>query len=493
MPTTPSHESESAGLQPAARRRMAAANTIFALVLAVVLAGMLHYLSARHYLRTDWSRSQFYALSDRTRLLLDSLEQDVEIVALFPSGHDIFEDLDSLLREYESASSRLRVRRVDPARDLDALAELARTYPLTEDQAVIVVCEGRNRIIPASDLEDLDYSMVQFGQPPERLAFKGEQAISSAIQQVTQGGTPTVYVMSGHGERSVESFERGLGFAQIARIMRQDNMEVRPLSLSEHKAVPEDAAAVLLPGPSRRIPQPELDMLAQYLERGGRMVVLLEAGAVTGLEPMLERWGVRIGPDLVVDPSRTLGGGMVIGAYGRHAITERLGQLASVLYRPRSVEPASPGPESAADRPRAVRLALTTEQAWAEMNPDVRPARFDAGVDGPGPVSVAVAVERGGPAADPAVLIPPTRLVVFGDCTFVANGGIVIGNADLFMSAINWVLDRGELLAIAPKTLDQMRLDLGPRQVRGLAWFLIAGLPLAAAVMGWMVMRVRRS
>lgn len=492
MSTMPPPESESAAPRTAVRRRVAAAHTVFALSMAVVLAGMLHYLSARHYLRVDGSRSQFYALSDRTRLLLDSLAHEVEIVALFPGGHDIFGDLDPLLREYESASPRLRVRRVDPARDLEALAELARTYPLTEDQAVIVACEGRNRIIPASDLEDLDYSMVQFGQAPERLAFKGEQAISSAIQQVAQGRTPVVYVLAGHGERSVESFERGIGYAQIARTMRQDNIDVRPLALAEYKAVPDDAAAVILPGPSRRIPQPELDMLAQYLERSGRMVILLDAGAATGLGPMLERWGVRIGPDLVLDPSRTLGGGLVISAYGRHAITERIGQLASVMYRPRSVEPVSPGPESA-DRPRAIRLALTSEQAWAEMNPDARPARFDADVDAPGPVSVAVAVERGGAAAAAAVPIPPTRLVVFGDSMFIANGGIVSGNADLFMSALNWALDRGELLAIAPKSLDQMRLDLEPKQVRGLGWILIGGLPLAAAMMGGIVMRARRA
>ena len=127
------------------------------------------------------------------------------------------------------------------------------------------------------------------------------------------------------------------------------------------------------------------------------------------------------------------------------------------------------------------------------MNPDARPARFDADVDAPGPVSVAVAVERGGAAAAAAVPIPPTRLVVFGDSMFIANGGIVSGNADLFMSALNWVLDRGELLAIAPKSLDQMRLDLEPKQVRGLGWILIGGLPLAAAMMGGIVMRARRA
>lgn len=474
------------------RRRAARANTVFALALAAALAGMVHYLASRHYVRTDWSRSQFYALSDKTRSLLQSLENDVEIIAMIPSGHDLYADLDPLLREYESASARVRVRRVDPARDLQAVDELARVYPLTEDQAVIVTCQGRNRILPESDLEDMDFSMVSMGQPPQRIAFKGEQAISSAIQQVAKDRTPVVYMLSGHGERSMDSFERGIGYAQIARIMRQDNVDVRPLVLGERKAVPGDASAIVVAGPSRRIPQPELDLLSQYLDHSGRVVILLEAGATTGLGPLLERWGVKIGPDLVLDPSRTLGGGLVVSAYGRHPITERLGQLAAVLYRPQSVEPVAQSPESA-DRPHAVRLALTSDQAWAEMNPEIRPAKYDAEFDRPGPVSVAMAVERGGPGGDPAMNIQPTRLVVFGDAMFVANGGNVSGNADLFMSALNWTLDRSELMAIAPKTPDQMRLDLGPRQVRGLGWILMAGLPLAAALVGWIVMRFRRS
>ncbi len=490
--TTPMPETPPAAPTGTRRRRVARANTVFALALAAALAGMLHYLAARHYVRADWSRSQFYALSDKTRSLLQSLDSEIEIVALVPSGHDLYADLDPLLREYESASSRLRIRRVDPARDLEAVDALAKVYPLTEDQAVIVACQGRHRILPASDLEDLDYSMMSLGQPPQRIAFKGEQAISSAIQQVAKDRTPVVYVLSGHGERSMDSFERGIGYAQIARTMRQDNVDVRPLVLGERKAVPDDASALLLPGPSRRIPQPELDLLSQYLDHSGRMIILLEAGTTTGLGPLLERWGVKIGADLVLDPARTLGGGLVISSYGRHPITERLSQLAAVMYRPQSVEPAAQAPESA-DRPRAVRLALTSDEAWAEMNPDVRPARFDAEFDRPGPVSVAMAVERGGPGGDAPMNLQPTRLVVFGDAMFVANGGIVSGNGDLFMSALNWTLDRGELMAIAPKTPDQMRLDLEPRQVRGLGWILMGGLPLAAALVGWIVMRFRRA
>ena len=42
------------------------------------------------------------------------------------------------------------------------------------------------------------------------------------------------------------------GYSGIARIMRRDNMDVRPLLLAEHGGVPEDCAAIVIAGPDRR-------------------------------------------------------------------------------------------------------------------------------------------------------------------------------------------------------------------------------------------------
>jgi ABC-type uncharacterized transport system involved in gliding motility auxiliary subunit len=495
LPSPDRHPIEAAaGVRRGRRRRFAErANTVSALLLAAAIAGMLQYLTGRHYHRADWSRAKFFSLSEKSRSLAASLTNEVEVIALFPAAHALMQDLDPLLREYEAASRLIRVRRVDPDRDLAAVEALTAEYPLTEDKVLIVSSQGRHRVVPEMELEDLDYSTMNLGQPPRRLAFKGEQAISSAIQQVAHGRTPVVYFLTGHGERSLESFERGVGYAQLARLVRQDNIDVQTLVLGERQRVPDDADAVVVAGPRRRLPQPELDALAQFLDRNGRMVLLLDSQTATGLEPLLERWDVRVGNDQVVDPARTLGGGMAISRYGRHAITDRMGELAAVVYRPRSIEPSGPGADVAeADRPRAIRLALTSDEAWGETNPAQRPPRFDAGQDRPGPVSVAVAVERGSGTPEAGADLSPTRLVVFGDSTFLTNGGMVSGNSDLFMSALNWTLDRHELMAIAPKAPEELRLDLGPRQVRRLGWLLIAGLPLAAAIAGVLVCGARR-
>lgn len=472
----------------------ASANHLTALALAIVLGGMLHYLAARHYARWDWSRSQFYALSEKSKLLLASITDPVSITVLFQSSHEMLPDVDALLREYQAASPHLRVRHVDPERDVGELGALAKTYPITDANVLIFDSKGRHRIVQATDMGEYDYSRTQQGQPPVRIAFKGEQACSSALQQVVSGKTPVVYFLAGHGEPAVESFDRNLGYAQIARMVRQDNVTVRPLLLGERKTLPEDADALVIAGPKRRLPQPELDVISQYLQHDGRVLMLLDAHTTTGLEPLLERWGVRVSEDNVVDTTRTLGGGIVISRYGRHPITDRMGDIAAVMYHPRSVESLPGGGEGdAADKPRATALGLTSDAGWAETDPDRRPPRFDPGLDRAGPICVAVAVERGLAHAVAPADISPTRLVVFGDSLFVANGGLVSGNGDLFMSALNWALDREELMAISPKTPAQMRLDLTPPQIRRLGFLMIGGLPLAIALIGLGVWRLRRA
>jgi hypothetical protein len=59
------------------RRRALRWNAAASLVLATVLAALLHDLAARHYVRCDWSRVGFYRLSPLTTELLDSLREDV--------------------------------------------------------------------------------------------------------------------------------------------------------------------------------------------------------------------------------------------------------------------------------------------------------------------------------------------------------------------------------------------------------------------------------
>ena len=67
------------------------------------------------------------------------------------------------------------------------------------------------------------------------------------------------------------------------------------------------------------------------------------------------------------------------------------------------------------------------------------------------------------------------------------------GGLDLFQSSLNWLLDRKELMAIAPKTVAEYRLVLDARQLMALGWAVIGGLPALIAILGIAVWLRRRA
>ena len=455
----------------------------------------MNYLSFRHYARADWSRSRFYSLSDKTRGLLAGLTNDVQITVFVSPSSDGYQDVLNLLREYQYASARVRVEQVDPHRDIARTEELARQHDVPFANVVVFESAGRTRRVTVEELFETGRESPDPGAAPGGAAFRGEEAFSSAILGLVQGRVPVAYFLEGHGERDPDSADRAEGYSSVAAMVRRDGVEIRKLRLGEAKALPEDADALVIAGPLKRLAQPELDLLRKGIAQNGRMLVLLDAGVETGLESLFEEWGVRFDHDVVVDPARTLTGReLFLTGYGAHPITRGLDGVAAVLYVPRSVMPLDGDRREGrpADRPEVTVLAESSAGGWAESDPDQSPMKFDKDFDRPGPVAVAVAVERG-PAPGLDVQIRPMRLVLFGDSDFVANGALAGANSDLFLDALNWLLDRDDLLAVGAKPVDELQLMLTRGQLRRLFWLLVFGLPGAVALWGALVWARRRA
>ncbi|MEI7851927.1 MAG: GldG family protein, partial [Kiritimatiellales bacterium] len=401
-------------------------NTGAALLLALAVAVMVNYLSFRHYYRIDWSRAQLYKLSSKTTSLLESLDKPVAVTVFFQPGNVLYEDIHNLLREYQFHSGRLNIQWVDPDRDISQTEELAVKYKVTEPNVVVFDCEGRSKYVRVDEIANIDAS-----SGIERITvFKGEQAFSSAIQGVVQKTVPVVYFLTGHGERDITDFDRRTGFSGAAQLIERDNIEVRPLLLSTAKQIPADCGALIVAGASQSMSKSEADLIGVWLHRSGRLMVLSDAGQTSGLEKLLQEWGVQLRNDVVIDPDRTLTGREVFAAaYNRHPITAKLGTTAAIFHMPRSVrQDDTQSKTTSADRPKVTPLALSSKNSWAEAQPDQMPPKYDVGTDDlPGPVSMAVVVEKGDTAGLLDMQIRPSRLVVFGDSGFVSNSGLTGG------------------------------------------------------------------
>ncbi len=477
-------------------RAWAGLNVAISLWLAVVLVVLLNSWSARRYARWNLSRNNVYALSPTTETVLTSIRDQVEVLVLMPRGTPLFHYIENLLREYQARAPQLQVHFIDPDRQLARTEELARQFNVTEPNQIVFHKAGRYQVVAANEVIQYDDAAVRAGhQRPARLY--GEELFTAALYRLTLAEPPRVYFLAGHGERRIDNYDPYVGYSTIAKRLRTDHIDPVAFQLGETGEIPKDAAALIVAGPNRRLAQPELDLIRAYLERSGRVMILLDALTQTGLEPLLAEWGVHTERGRVLDPQRTLSGReLFITTYGPHPITRPLDGLTSIFFQPRSVEPLA-GIQNmgqtgeSADRPHVTALALSSAEGWVERSPHQAPSRFDPDRDRRGPISVAVAVERG-PLPGIEVDIPPTRLVVFGDSAFVTNGALTGGDAYFFMSALHWLLDRDDRLTIGTRTADSWQWVVTRRDLIRLGGWSIGGIPALALLAGWLAWLNRR-
>ena len=189
---------------------------------------------------------------------------------------------------------------------------------------------------------------------------------------------------------------------------------------------------------------------------------MLEPQQQTGLEAFLKKWGVQVDDDLVVSPILGMVNVTALGTdYAPHPVTAKLEGVNTSFPYARSIRRLAAAQGTDADQPRVTELVKTPAKAgfWGETEPDAQRVEFDPLRDLPGPLSLAVAVERGR-AGSAGVELGITRAVVAGSSSFVDNSTLSGGNLDFFMNSLNWLFQREQLVAVGPKTPDEFRLDM---------------------------------
>ena len=467
------------------RKLLTSSNLLLTLVLVGTLCIMINWIASRRYARWDLTQRKITALSSKTLQTLHALTEPVSIVVFYQPSHRLYELVKDQLGEYERVSANVKVEFVDPEQDIARAKQLAQQLQIDDLNVVVFQAGSRHKYLSDTELADYDYSAASQGGQPSVKAFKGEEAFTSAILSVTQSNSPLVWFTSGHGEASLEAVDPQ-GCSELNKYLQQQNLSLQAVPLLERASIPPDVALIIVSGPTRRFAEPEVALLQGYLDRGGRVLVLIDPLAETGLDGLLERWGANVGLDIVVDPDRQLpfvsAANLLVTTYTQHPIVEKLKTLMTLFPLARSVRPVEPPPRGVT----VTSLALTSDSGWGEMQTSSQSFKFDAGKDVKGPVSIAVACERTSSAR--------TRLVVIGDSDFVRNAQLPnVGNKDFLLGSIFWLTEQERLIGIGPKPIESIRLSLTGSQLTGMFWFSLLGLPMTFGLLGAGMWFLRRT
>lgn len=281
------------------QRRIAAKGGSYALaVTAVVLAILIAVNILASVLPTaltklDISATKLYSITSSTKVVVNNLEKDVTIYWVVQSEKED-EVIENLLGKYESLSSHITVTKKNP--DVYPTFTAQYTDEDVPNNSLIVECGEKSRYISYNDiyLTDVDYTTYSYVY-----SFDGEGAITSAIDYVISDELPKVYTLEGHGEAELPT--------EFETQIEKENMELESFSLLNTDEIPEDADALLIYAPESDISAEEATLLEDYLENGGKLLVIAgptENGTLMNLYSVLETYGVEAADGLVVEADR---------------------------------------------------------------------------------------------------------------------------------------------------------------------------------------------
>jgi hypothetical protein len=482
-------------VNPTRRRRLlAGADATLRTGLIVVALVFAAGLAARFRVRLDLGLDQSSALQPDTRHKLGQLDggPNVLITAFTsqPGRPDAAlkdQRLHDLLDEIDLASDAVAVRWVDFDRDRLTAEQLGVT-----EYGVVVLQRDAQRV----DLHDR-VLFQRDGGPEGPLAFTGEAALARALAQLLSDRRRVVYALVGHGEPDVADAGPD-GLAELRRLLATDHVELRPLDLArdrqpdEAPRVPQDAAAVLVVGPTAPVPATEDDVLAAALGRGVPFLVALDTGST--VPPWMAPLGIELGDGWIMDPVRVFPwADRPIPRTHPHPVTADLarGALVTVLPRVAPLVPAVP----ARDGIVVHTLLASGQAAWTERGGavvDGIPAHEPA-IDGPlGTLPMALAVEVG--PASGLVARGDARLIVLGDADGLRNATLAEGpgNPTFAMNAVRWLMRDEAALSVMRPPAAARRLALTRTQLDTLRAGALAYGPLVALAAAWLARFLRR-
>ena len=444
-------------------------NMIVYSIVALGLATVVNYVSANNYKRYDFTENERHTLTTQSVKILKKLPFEVKVWGFVVENPAVRNKHKRLLDMYQYKSGKLSWELVDP----DKKPLLAQKFEVNRYDVFLV--EG-----PDGKRENI------FG----RLS---EESLTNALLRIVSTRNKVVYFTAGHGEKGFND-TGSRGYNKANNMLVKENFVSKELLLYTVDEVPEDASVVIAAGPQKDFFKNEIEKLEKYLQRGGRMLFMVDPFVLDTTLDFIKRYGIKLNDNVIVDQvSKTLGGDNLaptVANYEPHPITTDF-RLMTFFPITRSLDVTV----SELEEVNTFEIAKSLPSAWGETNKDELAegvANFVEAEDTMGPLTIAAVAEI---ASNVDGKIKKGELMVIGDSDFAANAYTdVAGNLDFFMNSVNWLAEEHDRIAIRPKKAGMDPLIFSNRQMAAISGINALALPLLVLGAGiWVNVRRRRS
>ena len=287
-------------------------NTLAFILVVFGIVALINFLSSRRFIRADLTADKRYTISQSTKKVLKRLDDIVTIDAYFSRQPariaQLRQSVRDMLEEYRAFSKNLQINFIDPATGDEAQKQQLRFIGIPEMQ-INVIEKDKAEIANVYMGIAILYADKKEVLPVVQTTANLEYDLTSAILKVTSKEIKTIGFLTGHDELDV--------FGQAFGPLRQElskQYDVRKVPIEVDKAIDADVATLVVAGPKKELTEREKYEIDQFIMRGGRALFLVDpvliqyeglnvSSLTTGLNDLLEHYGVKLNDNLVLDVS----------------------------------------------------------------------------------------------------------------------------------------------------------------------------------------------
>jgi ABC-type uncharacterized transport system involved in gliding motility auxiliary subunit len=465
---------DTATLEPKTRKnplsarqaRYGATATLYTVVVIAALV-LINWLGNRYNKTYDTTSNKRFTLSQETQKLVKNLKQNATITYIDKASG--FAQAKGILDRYANLSPKIHIQYVDYQKQ----PTMARSY----------------------GLRYAGTAYVELGPRREEAKALTEEGITGAFLKDLKGVRKVCFV-SGSQEHQLDGTDSN-GLSQFKTMLERDNYQAQSVTLVDKTAVPNDCNVLAIAGPGTDYAANEINAVKNYVENGGRALILLDPpldfgrehiAENTGLVNLLESWGITEDKDLVLEQNpmgQLFGFGPeipLISSYESHPIVTDMKNSFTGFPVARSLQVKNTGKVTNEKLFSTSGNAIaTTKLSTNEVNPS-----DPSNKKGPFVLGVAGSYNTGKPSN-------PGRLVVIGSSGFLDNSMIGFqSNRDLALNTVNWLSSDEDLISIRPKQAEDRRLNVTQRQMNVFAYTVLIAIPLLIIIGGVSIFVKRR-
>jgi ABC-type uncharacterized transport system involved in gliding motility auxiliary subunit len=446
-------------------------NSMFVL-LFLALVGLIGYITRDYHVSHDITQSNRNTLTQGSINILNQMKGPVNITVFVSKDDEYRKIINDFISRYQRSKRDISFTFVNPAEQ----PKMAQDAGIKSEGELVVEYEKHSEhLIPPYVEQDMTNLLVRLSRTNQR----------------------AIMYLDGHGERSLIGIKNH-DLGEFGKQLEKKGFKFANPNLTVAQEVPNNGAMLVIASPLVDVSDIEVRKIKTYLESGGNLFWLLDDQNLHGLQPIADYLGLELTPGMVVDPASARYGAdsnvAFNNQYGEHAITKNF-MLRTLFPEARKIE-AHGSDENGWQVSHLIDVApngwlKTTPAAAKTPEKNDKKISFNAKTDIPGPINIAVALER-------KYGKKGQRVVVVGSGSFLANTFIGNGgNLDLGVNMINWLSGDDNLITIEPKPLKDVNIII-PSTTGGFvtAWLIFNGfqyfLPLLLLISGIVIWLRRR-